>query len=69
MHLFKNAGYNVAYLGSTVSEEPILSEADVGYCQSVTLSTRSDSGGVDTLDKNIPLLLKNASDGAGRGCG
>ncbi len=68
VHLFKIAGYNVAYLGSTVSESPILSDADVGYCQSVTLSTRADNGGVDTLDKNIPVLLKNAKDGEGRGC-
>lgn len=68
LHLFKAAGFTVAYLGSTVSEGPILSDADVGYCQSVTLSSRAVNGGVDTLDKNIPLLLKNAKDGEGRGC-
>ena len=68
VHLYKTAGYHVAYLGSNVSEDPILHDADVGYCQSVTLSGYADRGGVDTLDKNIPVLLKNARDGAGRGC-
>ncbi len=68
VHLFKTAGYNVAYLGASVNENAILHDADVGYCQSVTLSAHADKGGVDTLDKNVPVLLKNARDGAGRGC-
>ncbi|MBQ8697343.1 MAG: cation-transporting P-type ATPase [Clostridia bacterium] len=68
VHLYKSAGYNVAYLGSDVNESAVLHDADVGYCQSVTLSARADGGGVDTLDKNVPVLLKNARDGVSRGC-
>ncbi len=66
--LLKKAGESVAYLGSSVDESAVVSDADVGYSQSVTLSARADKGGVDTLDKNIPILLKSARDGAGRGC-
>ena len=66
--LLKLAGENVAYLGCRVEEGPIVGDADVGYCQSVTLSARADKGGVDTLNRNIPILLKSSKEGGSRGC-
>lgn len=68
IHLLKTAGQDVAFLGSSVDDGLVLSDADVSYCQSVTLSAKADKGGVDTMDKNIPLLLKSPRDGSGRGC-
>ncbi|MCI8331727.1 MAG: cation-transporting P-type ATPase [Clostridiales bacterium] len=68
VNLLQLAGENAACLGGRVEESSLLGEANVGYCQSLTLSARADRGGIDTLNRDIPILHKSTGGGAGRGC-
>ncbi|MCI8589472.1 MAG: cation-transporting P-type ATPase [Clostridiales bacterium] len=68
INMLQLAGENVAYLGGRVEESSLLGEANVGYCQSLTLSARADRGGIDSLNRDIPILHKSTGSGSGRGC-
>lgn len=56
--LLKLAGENVAYLGCRVEEGPIVGDADVGYCQSVTLSARADQGRCGHPQPKYPHIVE-----------
>ena len=68
VNLLRLAGETVAFLGGEVGENAAVCDADVGYSESVTLSARADKGGVDTLNRSVPLWVFDSSEGAGRGC-
>ncbi len=68
VNLLRSAGETVAFLGSEIGESAAMCDADIAYCQSITLSARADRGGVDTLNRNVPIWVSDSAQSNGRGC-
>jgi len=58
----------VGVLGRELDEIILLSECDVGFAQSITVSMKAGKGGVDLTSRRIPVQTKNSKYVAKGGC-
>jgi magnesium-transporting ATPase (P-type) len=58
----------VAYLGRELSHLSLISEADVGFAELLTVTEKGARKGISVSDKSIPISAVNAKDTARGGC-
>ncbi|MFA6948004.1 MAG: cation transporting ATPase C-terminal domain-containing protein [Eubacteriales bacterium] len=64
----RDNGEVVGVLGRELDEIILLRDADVGFSQSVTISTKSGNSGVDITSRKAPVYVKTSRDSAKSGC-
>ncbi|MDD4772039.1 MAG: cation-transporting P-type ATPase [Eubacteriales bacterium] len=64
----KDSGEIVGFLARELDEISLLDEADAGFSQSITISSKAKKTRVDITDRSIPVYLKNSKAASKTGC-
>lgn len=68
VRFLQESGEKVGYLCSELDEIILMKEADVGFSESITISDRAGSAGIDLSGRKIPIYSKTADGTSGSGC-
>ncbi len=68
LHLLKERGETVLYMGRELPEISMIREADVGLTQALALSGKIRRRGMDPSGVKLPISISKSSDGAPNGC-
>lgn len=68
VRFLQESGEKVGYLCSELDEIILMKEADVGFSESITISDRAGTAGIDLSGRKIPVYTKTADGANGSGC-
>lgn len=68
IHYLKDSGEVVGILARDLDEIVLLREADAGFSQSVTISSKAVKSGIDLTDRSIPVYSNNSKTLSKTGC-
>ncbi|MCL2213495.1 MAG: cation-transporting P-type ATPase, partial [Oscillospiraceae bacterium] len=66
--LQQDRGYCVGVLGRGLSHVELLQEADVGFSEMVTISSKAARSGVDMTSRDIPVFVRGNKESSRGGC-
>jgi P-type Ca2+ transporter type 2C len=68
INYLKDSGEVVGVLARDLDEIILLRDADAGFSQSVTISSKASKAGIDLTDRSVPVYNKNPKAGSKTGC-
>lgn len=68
IHYLKDSGEVVGILARDLDEIALLRDADAGFSQSVTISSKAVKSGIDLTDRSIPVYSNNSKSLSKTGC-